>query len=325
MADNELDKYAENRREKFKKNKLFWHKTKVSNFYMPKKWTNDAGNIDKLVLKGWLPKEPFISKENIITAFGSCFAASLTQYLQNKGYTIGKNIFTKSKKAKCSIHQQLREEDAHIISYSSTMNNTFTVRQQFEWAFEGKSFDDKLWYNEDGEFVGYSADIQENTRKIFEATDVFIITLGLSEIWYNKITNDVFWRSMPADKFDEKIHGFRVSTVQENIDNLETVYQILKKHKPNAELIITLSPIPLVATMRPVSCITANNVSKAILRSAADEVYQAHSKDEKFHYWPSYEIVQWFGNEGFKDDNRHITGPVKKLIMEKFEQYYCKK
>ncbi|SIR27762.1 GSCFA family protein, partial [Rhizobium sp. RU35A] len=54
--------------------------------------------------------------------------------------------------------------------------------------------------------------IQDATRQIIHATDVFIITLGLSEIWYDKRSGDALWRAVPADLFDEEIHGFRVST-----------------------------------------------------------------------------------------------------------------
>lgn len=322
MNDNEYHIYEDRRKNLFKKHKLFWHKTNVSNFYMPKKWVQDVNNIDKLVLKGWLPNKPFIKKEHIITAFGSCFARALTEYLQSKGYIIGKNIFAEIKKDKSEL-QTLREKDAHIITYSSDMNNTFTVRQQFEWAFENRKFNDKLWYDDTGNFVGYSSDIQESTRKIFELTDVFIITLGLSEIWYNSISGEVFWRSIPEDKYNENIHKFRVSTIQENLNNLDVTYKIIKKYKPESKLIITLSPVPLVATMRPISCITANIVSKSILRAVIDEFYRTYENDNNLFYWPSYEIVQWFGSDAYIDDNRHITDNVRNLIMEKFEKYYC--
>ncbi len=43
------------------------------------------------------------------------------------------------------------------------------------------------------------------TRKLFEATDLFVITLGLCEVWYRKDTNQVLWKAVPKDKFDESI------------------------------------------------------------------------------------------------------------------------
>ena len=112
--------------------------------------------------------------------------------------------------------------------------------------------------------------------------------------------------------------------MQENLDNIEAIYNIIRKHKPEATIILTLSPVPLYATFRPVSCITANTVSKAILRAAIDEFYRNHSTDKDLFYWPSYEIIQFHGKDGFKDDNRHINPVAKKGIMERFEKYYCK-
>ena len=38
----------------------------------------------------------------------------------------------------------------------------------------------------------YDQDIRDRTRAIFDRTDVFIITLGLSEVWSNKQTGEVF-------------------------------------------------------------------------------------------------------------------------------------
>jgi hypothetical protein len=293
-----------------------FHKSKTVNYYMKKQYEQAPGFIEKFILKGWTPEKPFITKDNFITAFGSCFARSITSYLQDKGYKVGNNL----KKS----FPELREANIHVIDYAEVLNNTFVVRQQFEWAFENKEFDDELWYNDKGEFVGYDLKTKDATKKVFLDTDVFILTLGLSEIWYNKKTGDVFWRSMPEDKYNADIHAFRVSTMQENLDNIQAIYDIIRKHKPDAKIVLTLSPIPLYATFRPVSCITANTASKAILRAAVDEFYRNNSKDSDLYYWPSYEIVQHHGKKAFGEDNRHIEPEIRKSIMVLFEKYYCK-
>ena len=77
---------------------------------------------------------------------------------------------------------------------------------------------------------------------------------------------------MPSDRFDPARHGVRVSTVQENLHNLREIVALLRKHVPAAVVVFTLSPVPLSATFRGVSCVTANAVSKAILRVAVDEL-----------------------------------------------------
>ena len=96
------------------------------------------------------------------------------------------------------------------------------------------------------------------TKKLFDETDVYILTLGLSEVWHDEQTGGVFWRTIPKDAFDPARHKFRVSTVDENRDNLAAIQALIRKHRPDAKIVLTLSPIPLAATFRNVSCVSAN-------------------------------------------------------------------
>ena len=84
-----------------------------------------------------------------------------------------------------------------------------------------------------------------------------------------QINNQIFWKAIPADKFDENKHGFRISSVEENTNNLENICLLIKKHLHKAKIIFTLSPIPLMATFRPQSCITANSISIVHPRAAS--------------------------------------------------------
>jgi hypothetical protein len=284
-----------------------WYRGTHCNFIPSRSNYAEEDAVDHYVLAGWTPPAPVITRDSYITAFGSCFAAHVSKYLKERGYKVG---------------SPERRTETHIISHGAGINNTFALRQQFEWALGGRNFSDRLWHDKAGQFVGYSDDVREETRRIFEQTDVFILTLGLSEIWCNKHTQEVFWRAIPRDQFDESMHGFRVSSVAENTDNLEAIYQLIRKTKPDATIVLTVSPVPLVATFRPVSCITANSVSKAVLRVAADELVQTHDDDPCLFYWPSYEIVTTFCSQPYQEDNRHIKPEVVAFIMDKFRQHY---
>lgn len=152
--------------------------------------------------------------------------------------------------------------------------------------------------------------------------DFSYLTLGLSEVWYNKQSGDVFWRAIPREQFDGSVHGFKVATFQENLDNLERLWSIVRAHKPNASLILTLSPIPLVATFRPVSCITANSASKAILRAALDEFFRRHEDDLNLYYWPAYELITNYFQNPYLEDNRHVAPHILDAVMAKFAEHY---
>jgi hypothetical protein len=149
---------------------------------------------------------------------------------------------------------------------------------------------------------------------------VFILTLGLSEVWYDKTTGDVFWRAIPSDSFDAGRHGFRVSTVAENLDNLRTIVALVRKHRPGARVVLTLSPVPLVATFRPVSCVSANSVSKSVLRVAIDELMREGVPG--LYYFPSYEIVTSYFRDPYALDNRHVRPEVVATIMAAFARHY---
>jgi hypothetical protein len=203
------------------------------------------------------------------------------------------------------------------------MVNTFAILQQFEWAFEGKSFPENLWFSQDKEIASLSPEVQAETRAIFEQTDLFIMTLGLSEIWFDKRTGDALWRAVPDSLFDENVHGFRVSSHQENYENLAKIVSLIRTAKPEAKIVFTVSPVPLMATFRPISCLTASSVSKSILRSAVDQLMRDRASDSNLFYFPSYEIVKEFFVDPYQEDNRHPKDEVVRFIMETFERHYC--
>jgi hypothetical protein len=291
-----------------------WYRGEHCDFIASKSNLKEPDAIDKYILRGWVPESPFIRRDTCVTAFGSCFAQHITQYLQDKGYKTGASFIDKEMLS--DFH------DSHVIEFGEGIVNTFAILQQFEFAYEGKQFAENLWFGSNGQLAEYNDRIRDATARLFEQTEVFILTLGLSEVWYNKRSGEVFWRAIPKEQFDPEIHGFKVSTCEENINNLEQLYALIRKHKPDAPIIFTLSPIPLVATFRPVSCLTASTVSKAILRTALDELIRNHQKDTHLHYWPSYEIVKEFFRDPYVEDNRHVKPEVLETVMRKFEQHY---
>lgn len=262
------------------------------------------------VTEGWRPATRMVTPDTRITAFGSCFAENISNWLAGRNY----NILTRDEGS-----------NAYVVKCGEGMVNSFVIRQQFEWAFEGKKFEEDLWHGYSAESYGYDEDIRKQTLDIFSNTDLFILTFGLSEVWYDEVTGGVFWRSIPQDAYDPSRHKFRVTTVEENKDNIRAIYHLIRKHRPDAKIITTLSPVPLIATFRPVSCISANSVSKSVLRVAIDELMRELGDEGVLHYWPSYEIVTDVFHAPFKQDRRHLPRAVLDFIMMLFEQVWCER
>jgi hypothetical protein len=266
--------------------------------------------LEDYLLKGWLPAEPFLDKGTRITAFGSCFARNLTKHLTAIGYNLSSG----------------RDPSIHISTMGEGLVNTYALLGQFEWALEAKKQPVDLWHGFKGEDFGYDEEIRERTRDVFLTTDFFVITLGLSEVWYDEPTGGVFWRAVPVDRFDASRHKFRVSTVEETKTNLRRMYELIRRHAPDAKVLFTLSPISLAATFRPVSCITANVASKAILRAGLDEFMRENAADlnRRLFYFPSYEILLNLFTDPWRHDNRHPQNYVIDSIMKIFEAAYCR-
>ncbi len=291
-----------------------WYRGEHCNFVPSRRNLDEPDAIEKYLLHGWLPEAPFISRSQVVTSFGSCFAEHISRFLRDHGYTTGLSLVNKE------LHADFA--NSHVVRFGEGIVNTFALRQQFEWAYGETRFTEDLWHGSDGEIAAYDEHVRRSTRDLFERTDVFILTLGLSEVWYSRETGDVFWRAIPRDQFDPGRHGFRVSDCNENAENLERILALIHEHRPRARVILTLSPVPLVATFRPVSCLTANSVSKSILRAAIDTVVRRHEGDPRLLYWPSFEMVKEVFRDPYEEDNRHIRPEVVAQIMALFARYY---
>lgn len=292
-----------------------WYRGESCNFNPNRDNMIPSDTVFKHVLSGWLPKEPLIGPQTNVTAFGSCFAAHIRDWLRSRNY----NVLTKGGGEDAGDGSG----DTYISRFGEGLVNSFVLRQQFEWAWSNTRFSEELWHGYDAESYGYDESVRQKTKEIFDRTDVFIITLGLSEIWYDAQTGGVFWRAVPLDKFDPERHKFRVSTVSETRENIRAIYDLISQHRPEAKVIFTVSPVPLVATFRPVSCITANSVSKAIIRAALDEVLREVVSEGRAFYWPSYEIVMDVFGDSYDPDRRHVRREVLDFIMNMFEHTWC--
>lgn len=279
--------------------------------------TNKTPKLDQLfsvqgmrdyVLHGFLPEEPPIDEATQITAFGSCFASNISGYLARRNFAVA--------------GREGDDNNAYVIRCGEGMVNTFVIRQQFEWAWENRTFEGELWHGYKAEAYGYDEEVRKTTKAIFDRTDVFILTLGLSEVWYDEPTGNVFWRTIPKDVYDPERHRFRVASVSENKDNIAAICALIRKHRPEAKIVLTLSPIPLIATFRDQSCLASNEVSKATLRVALDEFLRENPGAA--YYWPSYEIVRQVFDGGLKEDMRHPDPTIINFIMSLFELTWCK-
>ncbi|WP_165838853.1 GSCFA domain-containing protein [Roseicella frigidaeris] len=266
--------------------------------------------LERFLLRGWMPDEPSIDRDTRITAFGSCFAENITNHLRGIGYTTSKD----------------RAPDIYLSSMGEGLVNVHSLLGQLEWALEGVEPPDGLWHGYKAEQYGATETVRTRTRSALLDTQFFIITLGLSEVWYDEQTGGVFWRAVPVEHYDPGRHRFRVCSMAETKAALLRIHELVRRHVPDAKLLFTLSPVPLAATFRPVGCISANSASKAILRAALDEMLREAGPclNRDLFYWPSYEIITDLFFSRYEQDGRHPHRPIIQFIMRLFEAVHCR-
>ena len=76
---------------------------------------------ERFVLEGWLPDQPLIGKSTQITAFGSCFAANISNWLSERNFRV--------------LNKANDSTRAYVVTMGEGMVNSFVIRQQFEWAW----------------------------------------------------------------------------------------------------------------------------------------------------------------------------------------------
>jgi hypothetical protein len=103
----------------------------------------------------------------------------------------------------------------------------------------------------------------------------------------------------------------------EVVADMSTFLAKLALVNPRARVILTVSPVPLVATAADRHVLVSTVYSKSVLRVAAEELERNHANVQ---YFPSYEIItgphacgQYFG-----EDRRSVTESGVNHVMKVF-------
>jgi hypothetical protein len=283
------------------------------------------------------PKFSLIAEDKVATA-GSCFAQHISRHMAK----VGLEPYIAE-----SAHILLQEFGGDIDSYrsfSARYGNIYTVRQfleLFRQAFsmieviedfvenEGRWYDllrpsvHKAGFASKGEASADRAYHLERVKLMFETADVLIFTLGLTESWYNAESGHTYpvCPGTVHGTYEPKLHLFHNFTCAETINDLEIFIEELKRVNPKLRIILTVSPVPLVATYSTNNVLVASNYSKSVLRAAVGEVETRHAH---VAYFPSYEIISHPASFGqyLASDLREVTERGVNHVMDCFLSSY---
>ncbi len=275
-------------------------------------------NIEEL----WDPKFNVHPTDDVVT-FGSCFAQHIGNALKTKGFNW---LCTEPPPP------GLSPKNAALLNYnrfSARTGNIYTtslLKQWVEWALDRSEVPPEVWqlggrfydpfrpriepngFLSEGEMQRSRTQAISSFRQSIVKAHYFVFTLGLTESWVN--TKGYEYPICPgaaAGDFDPASHKFKNQLFQEVREHLDRAILMMRELNSNINFILTVSPVPLVATNSKNHVLVANMGSKSILRAVAGELAANRSYID---YFPAYELIASPAFEGvFFERNRRTVSP----------------
>ncbi len=273
--------------------------------------------------------DPLIGRDDLVVSAGSCFASNLVPYLEDAGFA-----YLRTER----VHPAFAHlpENLGYRNFSAAYGNIYTTRQlrqllerslgrfrpvEDRWHVDGfvvDPFRPGLRYpaQSDAEFDALTDQHLRAVRAAFEHATVIVFTLGLTEAWESSEDGAVF-PACPgtiSGTFDPAKHQFHNFSVDEVRDDLTAFIHQVRAFNPRVRLILTVSPVPLVATATQEHVVVATTYSKSVLRVAANEVA---SSEPDVEYFPAYEIVT--GPQApasyYEEDRRNVSEEGVNAVM----------
>jgi len=284
---------------------------------------------------------PFtLSREDRVAAAGSCFAQHIGRYLSSANL----NYLVTEEAHPLADPETAREFGFGV--YTARFGNLYTarqLRQLLSRAYGTFQPRDDVWREPDGSFVDpfrpriqpkgfptlaeYEADRAQHftcVRRAFETLNVLVFTLGLTECWVSREDGAAYplCPGVAGGTFDPERHAFHNFSVDEIVADLTDFMADLRRINAGARLILTVSPVPLIATASERHVLVATTYSKSVLRVAAEVVSRSIPGTA---YFPAYEIVSSNYTRGryFAADLRSVTEDGVQHVMSVFLRHYA--
>jgi hypothetical protein len=264
---------------------------------------------------------------------GSCFAQHFGRELVARG---GQLLIAEQ------LHPLVPEDAGHGYGVFSArygnIYNTRQLRELFEQALGARPPIEEFCANADGRWIdmlrpravpdGFSsqADAQADrlhhlrrVRHLLETCSVFVFTLGLTEAWHNHRAGHCYGicPGVVAGSFDPAVHAFVNFDYETCRADLGAALELAWSCNPALKVLLTVSPVMLVATAETRGVVQSSVASKSILRAVADDCVRRYPLVD---YFPSYEIIAGPPARGrfFDAHGRDVVPEGVALVMDVF-------
>lgn len=269
-----------------------------------------------------------------VFTIGSCFARNIEKKLSASGIDVPTTRFALPK----GVYSKVDSD-----GLANSVLNKFTIHSisnELDRVLEGRKIEnrgfieetDGLWRDPQAthstpmswEDVNRLRDAIEATTISIRTADATFITLGLTESWLDTKTGVYLNGSLPARDMRRHPNRFRFvnpSYAELRLEMHRIIETIKRYGKPDAKIIVTVSPVPLDKTFSGQDVIVANSYSKSVLRAVAEDVRFLDGVD----YFPSYEMAMFSPRDStWQDDQRHVSQAAIEAITGRFVALYIK-
>jgi len=296
-------------------------------------WATAVGKRSMFDIEGlWDPKFK-VGRRMKVATFGSCFAQHFGRALEGRGFR-----WFVTEPAPLGLGEASARRFSYDV-FSARTGNIYTaslLRQWVRWAAGDAAVPDEVW-EKDGRFFdpfrpaiepdGFASAEElvrsremaiEAFRRVILESDIFAFTLGLTESWFHR-THGYEYPLCPgtaAGEFDAGQHVFVNQDYGSIRKALVEAFHRMRELRPGLKFLLTVSPVPLTATMSGNHVLVATMESKSILRAVAGSLRQQPYVD----YFPSYELISSppFRGTFFEPNQRSVTAAGVEHVMKTF-------
>ena len=246
------------------------------------------------------PSEWKIGYEDKILLVGSCFADSIGQMMAQRGLQVTCNPF-------------------------GTLYNPVSIAQAINIKHQTSNipliYNEGLWHSM-AHHGSFSRSSREETEQAVRASietmqqalkeaNIVIVTFGTA--WIYELNGEVVGNchKLPAERFTRR----RLS-----VDEIVQTWQPIQAQYPDKHWLFTVSPIRHIK-----DGLHENQLSKATLLQAVDQMVNGTCTKGKWQYFPSYEILldELRDYRFYTDDLVHPSSMAINYIWERFAETYC--
>lgn len=304
-------------------------------------WKKEPGIVTPAKFDPVGPVPFTLTKSDGVVTAGSCFAQHVARRLTRSGFS---HLVTEP--AHPIIPPQVAASFGYNL-FSARYGNVYTARQLLQllhrayglfmplathWprGQKGGVVDPFRPQIQPEGFIS-AAELDEDrkvhlaaVRRAIETMDVFVFTLGLTEAWIDRRDGAVFpiAPGISGGVYDPDLVGFHNFDETETSTDLIAALAFIRERNPRVRIILTVSPVPLNATMEARHVFVSTTWSKAVLRIAAERATRAL---EDVCYFPSYEIITAPHVRGryFAEDCREVLDAGVTHVMGLFFHHFA--